>query len=951
MMFPEECLLLFSMIRDRMNIPDEWQGFAVFGIFRQFDQGTLRVLISTYQIIDSVTWNLTLALPPPFSTLLQLFSLLSFDFLQSRCLQLDTTVYSDVYFYALVPILFAGASLAVFFGKCFFAGRIPRRSEESAYSFAILVMTYLVLPPVSRVLLQALDCERLPGSGARVLRVDTNVDCDSATYKSFILVDALLIVVYMSVPLAWSVILCRNRARLNPKTTEIEVAQRLRDEDLELRPLSFLFDIYYPRFYFFEAIEMYRRVLFVGLLPLITTETDRRAALGLILALCSAILFRETEPYTLWTTNVIANVAQYTIFLTYGVALVINTDLRKGLSNDELGLFLFCVNLFVLSIAIGFGVERHLREDRLRHQGRRILTSQEFKIVDNVMKDEDGEPGDGDESDYEAGPDRYNSASRNSEFGGRPSTLMHRSANALSQHLLNPKDVKIIKRIGSGAFGEVFRGECLGQQIAVKTMHKVTDENVRFFRAEILLTATLRHPNIVNFVGACWGKELICLVLEWVPKGSLGDMLTDMAVDLRWDEPLLRLATDIARGMQYLHGREYYDERERTLKRCILHRDLKPQNALVTEFSGAKLADFGSSRAKSNRGVTMTAVGTPLYAAPELMRHESYDETIDVYSFGLMLLDMAVHGGLLDLVRGRWFVCHNADDGRCSSASEIERACKDHVDIRRVLRSMWDKQWRPVSDEWGIPAAPLSVVELIVACCAHDPAQRPSFSDIFHQLAGRFAAEIEAGAFRRWRIDEEKAALLERHLKLSTSSTTRTSHREPTLSVIVEGTSPVDSFEKSLALGSDLAVGKLGFGSSLRAPTNGGGSGAVGFGAVGFGGSQPNQRVSWSPMVGVRSSVTRSSRTVGLEERLLDSEEYLTPAVDAEAGWSSSSSAAVAAGSVTSTAGDSAASMAACSVASTASASPHDAQLFFQGVDTTNASTTTQKHTGFPSDV
>ena len=63
-----------------------------------------------------------------------------------------------------------------------------------------------------------------------------------------------------------------------------------------------------------------------------------------------------------------------------------------------------------------------------------------------------------------------------------------------------------VKRVGAGAFGEVFKGTCLGQPVAVKTILDVTEANVRAFRAEILLTATLRHPNVVQFVGACWGK-------------------------------------------------------------------------------------------------------------------------------------------------------------------------------------------------------------------------------------------------------------------------------------------------------------------------------------------------------------------------------------------------------------------------------------------------------------
>jgi len=101
---------------------------------------------------------------------------------------------------------------------------------------------------------------------------------------------------------------------------------------------------------------------------------------------------------------------------------------------------------------------------------------------------------------------------------------------------------------------------------------QVTEENARAFRSEILLTATLKHPNIVAFVGACWSRELVALLLEWVPKGSLEDLLSQTAVNLAWNDPLLRLASDIARGMVYLHSRSYYDEMTRTMKNCILHR-------------------------------------------------------------------------------------------------------------------------------------------------------------------------------------------------------------------------------------------------------------------------------------------------------------------------------------------------------------------------------------------
>jgi serine/threonine protein kinase len=98
---------------------------------------------------------------------------------------------------------------------------------------------------------------------------------------------------------------------------------------------------------------------------------------------------------------------------------------------------------------------------------------------------------------------------------------------------------------------------------------------------------------------------MVALVLELLPKGSLTALLKEKG--LVWDDPLLRLVTDCARGMAYLHDREFMDEVSDKLSRCVLHRDLKPDNVLVTNYAGAKLADFGTSRAM-DAYATMTAV-------------------------------------------------------------------------------------------------------------------------------------------------------------------------------------------------------------------------------------------------------------------------------------------------------------------------------------------------------
>jgi len=202
----------------------------------------------------------------------------------------------------------------------------------------------------------------------------------------------------------------------------------------------------------------------------------------------------------------------------------------------------------------------------------------------------------------------------------------------------------------------------------------------------------------------------------------------------------------VARGMAYLHKREYFDERDGQLKRCILHRDLKPDNVLVSEFTAAKITDFGTSRAKAADDVTMTAVGTPLFCAPEISRGESYGEAIDTYSFGLILVDMATGEDIMEFIAKRWMAAFN----------------KKHKpsNVMRLLRPMIEDEWRPVTTEDPIPFAPTSINALIVRCCSPDPKMRPSFDEILEELSGPCAEECTSGKFTRNPLNETMAEVI-----------------------------------------------------------------------------------------------------------------------------------------------------------------------------------------------
>ena len=163
-----------------------------------------------------------------------------------------------------------------------------------------------------------MDCVTI--AGQIYLRVDTSVNCSSPRYRTFRVVNAFFIWLYMSVPLSWLVLLFRLRGRLNPPATSADAGLVLwmRDRDPTRAPVRFLFSVYQPRFYYWEALELYRRVAFIGVLPLLSAKADRRAAIGVLLSIVSLAVYGEVGPFQRDSTKILARVAQYTIFMTYG---------------------------------------------------------------------------------------------------------------------------------------------------------------------------------------------------------------------------------------------------------------------------------------------------------------------------------------------------------------------------------------------------------------------------------------------------------------------------------------------------------------------------------------------------------------------------------------------------------------------------------------------------------
>lgn len=162
---------------------------------------------------------------------------------------------------------------------------------------------------------------------------------------------------------------------------------------------------------------------------------------------------------------------------------------------------------------------------------------------------------------------------------------------------------------------------------------------------------------------------------------------------------------------------------------------MQPDNVLIGSFMSAKVSDFGTSRAKDRDDATMTGVGTPLFVAPEVARGEEYDESCDVYSFGLTLLDMAIKEDLTGFIGSKW----------CAAFGK-KRAPNPHtLSFQKVLRPVWEDGWRPVSEEDPLTDSPPLINRLIVQSCAEKVEDRPTFSKIVDMLLSECKAEIDSG--------------------------------------------------------------------------------------------------------------------------------------------------------------------------------------------------------------
>lgn len=190
------------------------------------------------------------------------------------------------------------------------------------------------------------------------------------------------------------------------------------------------------------------------------------------------------------------------------------------------------------------------------------------------------------------------------------------------------------KEIGKGGFGTVYEGILQdGIPVAVKCLVNQSRQGLPEFCAEIATISSINHSNLVRLHGICVEGAHRILVYEFMPNGSLDRWLFASDQRLDW-KTRYSIALDTARGLAYLHD----ESRVR-----ILHLDIKPQNILLDENFKAKVSDFGMARCldrdRESRVVTQ-ARGTVGYMAPEWIFGQGITSKTDVFSYGMMLLEI-----------------------------------------------------------------------------------------------------------------------------------------------------------------------------------------------------------------------------------------------------------------------------------------------------------------------
>uniref|UniRef100_A0A0E0HDD7 Protein kinase domain-containing protein n=1 Tax=Oryza nivara TaxID=4536 RepID=A0A0E0HDD7_ORYNI len=186
--------------------------------------------------------------------------------------------------------------------------------------------------------------------------------------------------------------------------------------------------------------------------------------------------------------------------------------------------------------------------------------------------------------------------------------------------------------IGKGGFGEVYKGLIDDKLVAIKKSINVDKLQEKQFTNEIIIQSKVIHKNIIKLIGCCLEVDVPMLVYEFVPRGSLHDILHGTRKESLPLQKRLNIAAGAAEGLAYMHSKT---------STTILHGDIKPGNILLDENFDPKISDFGISRLIAiDKTHTKCVIGDMCYMDPIYLQSGLLTKQSDVYSFGVVLLEL-----------------------------------------------------------------------------------------------------------------------------------------------------------------------------------------------------------------------------------------------------------------------------------------------------------------------
>ncbi|XP_008230178.2 PREDICTED: LOW QUALITY PROTEIN: G-type lectin S-receptor-like serine/threonine-protein kinase At1g11330 [Prunus mume] len=275
-------------------------------------------------------------------------------------------------------------------------------------------------------------------------------------------------------------------------------------------------------------------------------------------------------------------------------------------------------------------------------------------------------------------------------------------------------------KLGEGGFGPVYKGTLLeNQDVAIKSLSKKSGQGHQEFMNELKLIAKLQHTNLVRLLGCCIEDEEMILIYEFMPNRSLDKILFEPSENTKLDwGKRFRIIEGIAQGLLYIH-------KYSRLK--IIHRDLKASNVLLDGTMNPKISDFGMARIFEINKIganTKRVVGTYGYMSPEYALFGHFSEKLDVFSFGVLLLEI-VSGK-----RNAAFYSVEHSQTLAGWAWELWKEGRGMELIDASVRETYQ------------PHEALRCIHVGLLCVQEAPADRPTMSSVIHMLQSNEASSL-----------------------------------------------------------------------------------------------------------------------------------------------------------------------------------------------------------------